>query len=468
MAARIYHLQQSGMEASGLTLRLEAWCATEGFPLSGRHLLCAVSGGVDSMVLLELLRRLRERGEITLTAATFDHGIRPAAREDAAFVVRWCEEHHIPCHSGRGDVPAYARERGETLEQAARTLRYRFLESCAREAGADYIATAHNADDNAETLLLHLLRGSGLKGLGGIPPRRGQIVRPLLWMTRQEIAAFAARSAIPFREDESNADTAFTRNFLRHEVMPLLRQCNPRAVQTLSAAARSLRQDEDCLAALTEQAARACSDSTVEAERLRALPPALSLRLIQTLAERAGSPVVLSRSQREAVLALAEGENPSGELSLSGGLIAWRRYDKLSLEVRREPSFKFSPVTLGDGEETWIPALGLWMCCRRVDRFQGEQPGRLALAGVGEEITLRPRQSGDVIHLPGRGSKRLKKWMIEERVPREERERIPVIQIGDRLAAVWGMGRDRDFLPRQGGPAWELWTIDADRKEKQP
>ena len=442
------------MEASGVIRRLRAYCRREGFPLHRRHVLCAVSGGVDSMVLLWLLSQMEE---CSVTAATFDHCLRPDSAGDAAFVARWCHARGIPCLTGREDVGAYARARGEGLEQAARTLRYRFLEECAARAGADYIATAHHADDNAETILLHLLRGSGLQGLGGIPPRRGKIVRPLLWLSRQEIAALARERAIPFREDESNGDTAYTRNYLRHEVMPLLRQVNPDLSATLGRTARSLRRDQDCLAELTRQAEQDSSEGAIPVRRLLDLPPAVALRLVQRLAEQAGSTVVLPQSQREAVLALAEGDDPSGQISLSGGLIARREYELLVLRAPEQGEKTFAPVRLGDGARVRIPELDVTVCCRRLERFQVPEPGRLYLAGAGDSVTLRPRETGDGLRLPNRGRKRIKKWMIEERVPRHRRGLIPVVAIEDRPAALWGMGLDADFLPRQGEPVWELW-----------
>ena len=234
------------MEASGLTLagRVERFCRREGFPLRpGCRVLCAVSGGIDSMALLHLLWMWSRRDGFLLTAATFDHRLRPRSVEDVQFVVRWCEKHQIPCEIGGGDVAAYAGARGLTVEEAARSLRYRFLEDAADRAGADYIATAHNADDNGETLLLHLLRGSGLNGLGGIPPRRGRIIRPLLEITRAEIEDYAGENDLPHREDETNRDTAYTRNYLRHRVMPLLREKNPNLVRTLSQPCQGPRPD---------------------------------------------------------------------------------------------------------------------------------------------------------------------------------------------------------------------------------
>ena len=181
-----------------LKRKAEDFCRRAGFPLAkGVRVLCAVSGGLDSMVLLHLLWTQSQNGRFSVSVATFDHRLRPESGADTAFVSSWCSAREIPCCVGAGDVAAFSRARGQTVEEAARNLRYEFLERAAEEAGADYIATAHTADDNAETVLLHLLRGSGLNGLGGIPPRRGRIIRPLLEITRCEIETYAGEKPQP-------------------------------------------------------------------------------------------------------------------------------------------------------------------------------------------------------------------------------------------------------------------------------
>ena len=155
-------------------------------------ILCAVSGGRDSMVMLRLLSALGVEGGFQVAAAHFNHRLRPTAGRDEGFVRDWCREQGIPLTCGAGDVADFAAREGLGVEDAARKLRYAFLESAARDMGADHIATAHHREDNAETVLLHLLRGTGLQGLGGIAPVRDAVVRPLLETSRAEIDAYAA------------------------------------------------------------------------------------------------------------------------------------------------------------------------------------------------------------------------------------------------------------------------------------
>ena len=436
---------------------MERFCRREGFPLRpGCRVLCAVSGGIDSMALLHLLWMWSRRDGFLLTAATFDHRLRPRSVEDVQFVVRWCEKHQIPCEIGGGDVAAYAGARGLTVEEAARSLRYRFLEDAADRAGADYIATAHNADDNGETLLLHLLRGSGLNGLGGIPPRRGRIIRPLLEITRAEIEDYAGENDLPHREDETNRDTAYTRNYLRHRVMPLLREKNPNLVRTLSRTAESLRRDEECLAGLTgEQAERLLTKDgdavCVSVSQLTAQPEAVALRLVQRMAEGLRPGTVLPQSQRQALLALAGRELPSGEVSLAGGLVGRRSYDRLTVSPRRAAEPGFAPLVLAPGARVTIPETGVTLACRWGTCPETAGPEELWLrAAEQSQIVIRPRQPGDEIDLCRRGTKRLKKWMIEEQIPREKRALIPVIELDGKVAAVLGMGCSESSTARPG------------------
>jgi len=218
------------------------------FPPGGL-ILCALSGGADSIFLTaNLFARCEEFG-YTVAAAHFDHGLRTMSAQDARFVENWCAQRGIPCIVGHGDVAAEAARMGTGIEETARTMRYAFLQETAEKLNASVIATAHTADDNAETLIMNLVRGSGLDGLCGIPPRRGNIVRPLLTTTRAEIERWLSERNIPHVEDESNADETYTRNFIRHQVMPLLKQVNPKAAEHMTEAAGRLRRDRDVLTA---------------------------------------------------------------------------------------------------------------------------------------------------------------------------------------------------------------------------
>ncbi len=211
----------------------------------GSGVLCALSGGADSMYLLCRLLEGREKYGWTVQAAHLDHGLRETAKRDEEFVRAQCETRGVPLTVGRAGVAEFARREGLSIEEAGRVLRYAFLEETARQEGLDFIATGHHAGDNAETVLMNLIRGCGLKGLTGIPERRGNIVRPMLAVDRSEIEAYLTKHNVPHVEDETNTDLNYTRNKVRHQLLPLLEELNPQAAAHIAAAARRLVEDEE-------------------------------------------------------------------------------------------------------------------------------------------------------------------------------------------------------------------------------
>ena len=192
------------------------------------HVLCALSGGRDSVYLLHRLLAWGEEYDLTVSAAHFNHKLRGVESDrDEAFVRGLCEAWNVPLYVGAGDVRDYANKYGMGIEEAARTMRYAFLEQTLGEIGGNVLATAHHADDLAETVLRNLVRGAGAKGMSGIPPKRGNIVRPILLVTRKEIDEYVKLHDLPYVEDSTNALDDCTRNLLRHRVMPVLEQLNP-------------------------------------------------------------------------------------------------------------------------------------------------------------------------------------------------------------------------------------------------
>ena len=429
---------------------------------AGGTVLCAVSGGADSICMLHLLRSLGERDGFQVAAAHFNHRLRGEESDrDEAFVRRQCEQWSIPLTVGAGDVAGQAARLGAGVEETARAMRYRFLRATAEKVGACRIATAHNADDNAETLLLHLVRGTGLQGLTGIPPRRGEIVRPLLNVTREEIIAYLAQRGIDFVEDSSNADEGYTRNYLRRQVMPLLRACNPRLSEHMGQTIRSLRQDNDYLNAQAYQACQAArwaeDDLVVEAAIIAALPNAVAPRAVRRLLEMMGDGEAdCSAAHLNAVVELCRGEDPSAVVFLPHGRLAQRVYKELLLTTQSDPA-TFAPVPLQLEGET---AAADWVItCRPVTCPQTPpRPERFCLAApLQGEAVVRPRQVGDEICLPHRpGHKRVKRLMIDAKLPRRERERVPVLADGAGVLAVAGFGPEEGRLARPGEAAYEI------------
>ena len=218
--------------------------------------LCALSGGADSVVLLYFLHWYLPGQGIRLAAAHLHHGIRDgAADEDAAFCRRLCEGLQIPFYSRHLNIPAMAKKAGLGLEECARIQRYAFLEEIASGLPHPLIATAHNATDHLETVLFHLIRGTGAKGLCGISPLRDEkVIRPLLCCTAKQVRDYAKEARLSYVTDATNADTTYTRNYIREKIVPALRQINPRCEDAVLRMSGLLREDlvylEDAAAAL--------------------------------------------------------------------------------------------------------------------------------------------------------------------------------------------------------------------------
>ena len=302
----------------------------------GEPVLAAVSGGVDS---ISLLHWLYQRG-VRVSAAHLHHGLRgEAADGDERFVAAFCAERGIPFFSERGDVAALAAEAGISLEEAGRRARYDFLERTASLAGIWRVATAHHADDNAETLLFQLLRGAK-SGLGGIAPVRGRYIRPFLGVTRSEIESYARACGLEHRTDEMNGDDAYARNYIRHEIMPRLKEVNSAAAAHMAEAARQLRiesayLDELASKRLADGGARFGAHSvSVPCGVIAEAPEALRGRMLRLLLERLP---VGRRDFTARHYAAVEGLCASAQgtwLDLPRGVAARRRGGVLTLFVK--------------------------------------------------------------------------------------------------------------------------------------
>ena len=224
----------------------------------GDRIIAGVSGGPDSVCLLFLLDKYKETLGISLEVVHMEHGIRgKESLEDAAFVENFCRKLAIPCHTYHRDIPKLAREWKCSGEEAGRRARYEAFEEVRSKNGGTKIAVAHNRNDQAETVLFHLVRGSGLSGLSGIRPVRGNIIRPLLCLTREEIEDLLRKENLPFRTDATNLETDYARNRIRLNILPLLREeLNPRACEHLAETAERLALAEDYLAGQAREAAK--------------------------------------------------------------------------------------------------------------------------------------------------------------------------------------------------------------------
>ena len=416
------------------------------FPHGGR-VLCAVSGGLDSMCLLDYMTR---QPGFSVGAAHFNHRLREAeADRDEAFVRDFCAKRRIPFVSGSGDTRSLAEREGLSTEEAARRLRYEFLNKAAEDGGYDAILTAHHADDNAETVLLNLVRGTGSAGLAGIPQVRGNICRPFLRIPRAELAAYAAAHGVPHVEDSTNDDPdAAARNALRSSVMPVLRQINPKCVENIARTSAILREESDALESmargLMNQIKELPDGVSVPCLMLTEVPQAVAERaVLQLIAQVAGHRKDLTAAHVLAVLDLARGRTEEKEVSLPYGLTARRK--KYSLEITRRPARPTGkPIAVGDTVEFGAAAVSL---------SEQDSPGALPMRlPEGVPMTVTSWHPGDWLRVPGsRGPRSFKRLCAERGISPGERDALPVLRVGETHAADPVFGVQPDFAPCPGG-----------------
>ena len=303
----------------------------------GDKVLIGLSGGGDSVALLHILKSLCARLDFTICAAHLNHGIRgEAAHEDAEFVHDLCDFYGIRAYGGYADIPRLARQRGETLEQAGRMLRYDFLEEAKAFFGADKIAVAHHMDDQAESILLHLVRGSGLRGLCGMAPRRGDIIRPLLCLSKAEIESYLTNENLPYCTDATNFIAEGTRNKLRLETIPYLkRDFNPRLVESLCAMGEMLSEDESYLCQIAENELNAARrEGGFDRAALNKLPRPILSRCIRAALNEIGALTDAERGHIDSIIKLlsartgARIEIPGADVWTSYELICFGHYIK--------------------------------------------------------------------------------------------------------------------------------------------
>lgn len=438
-----------------------AHCRRERLFSAGDRVICAVSGGADSMAMLWCLHSFREELRVSVCAAHFNHGLRGAeADADEAFVRGFCEAHGIAFLSGGADVAAFARENGMTLEEAAREKRYEFL----RSLPGDKIATAHTADDNAETVLLHMLRGSGLRGLCGIPPRRDRIVRPLLAVSRGEVLRFLNEENVPWREDRTNAEDDCLRNRLRHRVMPLLYEEAPSLRRNLLRQCELLRGEDALLDKLALELLEP-EDGGFRIAPLLSADDALQKRALRLIL-REKLPQNAAQSHVSALQTLLRSDVPSAQVALPNGLTARRRYDALLLTEDGEAQ-TFPETALSVPGVTRVPQLHIRVTCAVAENFQNQGNTAFQFAVkydmiATDALKLRPRRAGDRVKTDGGCTKTLKKLLIEKRIPRDRRELLPVLTDGERVLAVLGLGVSADCRAEDGQRALVITTETED------
>ncbi len=395
----------------------------------GATVTVALSGGADSMSLLHILLSLESDLGITVEAAHFNHLIRgEEALRDEEFVKNQCRNLGVKLYLGQEDVPAFAKEKGISLETAARELRYEFLS----RINKDFIATAHTASDNLETVLFNLARGSAIDGLCGIPPKRDIFIRPLILSTREKVEKYCEINNIPFVTDSTNLSDDYSRNKIRHKIVPILKEINPSIENTVGRMAVSLKEDSEYLKAEATDflSANLTEKGELDLKKFDTLNRPIATRVIKQFIENAGvSPEAVHIN---AVLAITKSQ---GKISLPRKMNAVSEAGILKIVPCGEDAQKESGYLVNITESD----------CDFFDNTKNVN--NLLLKNsidcdkiIGKSV-LRTRLSGDSIRLKNRGcTKSLNKIYNESKIPAEERDKLPVIADDKGVIWIYGIG----------------------------
>lgn len=459
---------------------------------NGETVLVAVSGGADSLALLYGLHALHSQLDCQLHVAHLNHCLRPDADADADFVQQHASHLELPCTIQSTDVPRLVKQWKLSVETAARKARYQFYEEVCKQIGATKVALGHHQDDTAETVLMNLIRGSGSSGLKGITPVRDlRFIRPLSGFTRRQIDTFLASKGLVPRQDSTNTDTRYLRNRIRHELIPRLENdYNPNIKVGLSRTADVLGAESEYLDTVAQEALETCrirDPDTVKAlatlesvvlnrEKFQQFHIAVQRRVLRlSFFEMLESLGDLYFSHCEAMLSLIEGSAPNAALALPNGLRFRRVYQCLIFEVNTSSRSSFTIETesfaypLAVPGKTFIAALNTEITAELGDIRAGETlrlpDGRYeaifdyervkrAFADLPSEtfpLTVRNRLQGDRFQPYGmRGTKKIKDFMIDAKVPRYERDRIPMLVCGDTVLWVVGYTTSDPFKIHSG------------------
>lgn len=400
--------------------------------------LVGVSGGADSVCLIYVLDKLKERLGINLTAVHVHHGIRGAeADRDADFVQKFCDGLGIHCDIVYYDIPRMAAEKHLTEEEAGRIARYNCFNSYAESGKIQKIAVAHNMNDNAETILFNLFRGSGVRGIGGIRPVRGNIIRPLLNTERKDIEEYLNNNGIKYCTDSTNLSEDYTRNKIRNNILGYAAtQINAGAIENIARAGERLAEAEDCLCKEAEDIYTGIADEKkgeiiIDNNRIRQLSPVLRKYIIMISFERlCGRRKDITTRHIESTSALIDNET-GHSINLPYGMTAIRSYDKLILrcgadvkEVKESPEkLKMSVFKRQNGQIIPQKTYTKWFDYDKISRT----------------VEIRTRRKGDTIEiLPGGHKKTVARYMIDSKIPAQIRDSLLLLADGNDI--MWIVG----------------------------
>ena len=391
----------------------------------------AVSGGVDSMVMLNMFATMSPRPSFFVV--TVNHGIRKEAESDCKFVADYCAKLGVECRVVSVDVPSYCEQNKLSIETGARLLRYQVFDSL----DCDLVCLAHNANDNAETVLMHILRGSGAKGATGIKSINGKYYRPILNLTREQIERYAQENNVPFVTDSTNDDTKYTRNFIRHKVMPLLTELNPQVQQNILRFAENIACDDWYLDGLIDL-------STVEfganvariPKRLLLQPTSITYRILTKVFNRLGVFYDIEKTHFDAIVDIAS-KVGGKRVNLPFNYVAINDYEHVTICLDEKSSIQQESDTT---QTVCIPfAVGATVTpLGMVEVSQEPLPDslRIDVDKIPKTAVFRTRKQGDVFTKFGGGTKTLREYLIDKKIPQRERDKLLLVADGNDVLVI--------------------------------
>lgn len=402
----------------------------------GDSIVCGLSGGADSCAMVSILNRLKSVLDFTLICAHLNHGLRGReALRDELFSKTFAEKLGLPFYSRQVDVNALAEKLSLSLEDAGRKARYGFFSDLLKETGANKIATAHNKDDNAETILMHITRSSGIKGVCGILPERGNIIRPILNLSRTEIEDYCKESGIDYVTDSTNLTADFTRNKFRLEILPLLREVNPAVTDALCRLGEAATLQQDFIQSTIHQIPRDITENGVEIplSALKSLHPALYPEFIRSCVSEILPEYIPPATKIVEFENLVSGKKTVAGMQLSPVVTARISYDKLiiSKEAKTLP-FEYSLV----------PGETLNIFGKQIFITDSPPSGGDAIPWDGiNPITVRNRRPGDKMKIR-KLTRKLQDLFVNTKTDRVLRDRLLIITIGEGIAWAETIGID--------------------------
>ncbi len=416
---------------------------------SGTKVLISVSGGPDSICLLELFSLFHEKLQIGIVAFHLNHKLRgEEANQDALFVKNICQKKKIQFILEEVEIEKFCQENKLSVQDGARKVRYQLLRETANEVGAERIALGHNLDDLAETILINILRGTGLTGLVSLKPKRGIIIRPLLNVERTEIESYLQEQKIGYRFDSSNIERKYKRNYIRQEVVPKLIELNPSFLKNCWRLFEVLAQEEELLSkqAKCELEKQGNFDGDylfISVEVLKVLEKPIFNRVIREAIRKVkGDLMGVELKHILLIRELVELEN-GASLNLPGEIIVFKKYDQIGFGPFEEPFSEIKPIKLNCPGENYIQEFDLQIECQKVSRqeikYGDPQIAYLDFNKVNIPLYIRNRLPGDrFIPLGMEGTKKIQDLFVDLKIPKHQRDMIPIIT--DKNDIVWVVG----------------------------